>query len=235
MGDITTDKQNWLEAREKLLAAEKAHARATAELAAQRRAMPKLPVAKEYRFASTGGEVGLIDLFAGRSQLIVQHVMFGPDADLACPMCSFWLDGVNPMTTHMNQRDVSFVAVSRAPVAALQAYRERMNWHFDWVSAGDGDFNRDFHVSPSAADLEAGETYYNYRQTPATMSDMHGVSVFERDATGQIFHTYSTYARGLEAMNACYAYLDLTPKGRNEDDLPFSMAWVRRRDEYPAM
>lgn len=232
MTTVTQDYQQWLAARRKLLDAEKAHARASAKLAAARRQLPARPLDQDYVFESETGSVRLLDLFEGCSQLIVQHVMFGPDADAACPMCSFWLDGVDPMRPHLRARDVNFVAVSRAPVAALSAYRQRMGWGFDWVSSGANNFNHDFQVSPTQAELEAGETQYNYARTTARMQDMHGASVFLRGEGDQVLHTYSTYARGLDPMNAAYAYLDLTPVGRNEDDLPFSMAWVRRHDEY---
>ena len=232
MSRITTDQQEWLQARLELLQAEKAHARATAALAAQRREMPQLRIERDYRFRGEAGDLGLADLFDGCSQLIVQHVMFGPDADVGCPMCSFWLDGVDPMCVHLRARDVKFVAVSRAPLERLLAYRERMGWGFDWVSSGVSEFNVDFHVSATQAELAAGSVYYNYADGPARMSDMHGTSVFLRDEDGAVYHTYSTYARGLDAMNAAYAYIDLTPKGRDEAELPFSMAWVRRHDEY---
>ena len=231
MSEITHDKDAWLAARKELLAKEKAHARAGDELAAARRALPKLPV-EDYTFDSTNGPVALSDLFEGRSQLIVQHIMFGPDWEEGCPICSFWADGYDPMLIHMQQRDISFVAVSRAPIAKLQAYQARMGWSFPWVSALNSTFNYDFGVSLSEADKARGTTTYNYTQVPARMEEMHGTSVFERADDGQILHTYSTYGRGLDAMNAAYGYIDLTPKGRNESGLPFSMAWVKRHDSY---
>ncbi|MEM7099157.1 MAG: DUF899 domain-containing protein [Pseudomonadota bacterium] len=231
MSEVTQDREVWLQARRTLLEREKAHARAGDELAAQRRKLPKLPV-EDYVFDDVDGQVKLSDLFNGRSQLIVQHIMFGPDWEEGCPICSFWADGYDPMIIHMEQRDISFVAVSRAPVEKLQAYRDRMGWDFAWVSALNNQFNFDFHVSLSDADREKGTTTYNYAEVPARMEEMHGTSVFERSEDGGILHTYSTYGRGLDAMNAAYGFIDLTPRGRNEGDLPFSMAWVKRHDTY---
>lgn len=232
MPTTTTNRDEWLRARLALLEREKAHLRAGDEIAALRRALPWLRVDAHYEFDSPSGRVALADLFEGRSQLIVQHFMFGIDADVACPICSFWADGYDPMIVHMNQRDASFVAVSRAPLAKIEAYRRRMGWRFRWVSSFGSSFNVDFGVSPSNAEIAAGTMRYNYRDAPLRGHEAHGVSVFARNAGGAIFHTYSTYARGLDPMNAAYAYLDLTPKGRDESDLPWSMAWVKRHDEY---
>ena len=231
MNDIVEDREAWLAARRALLEKEKAHARAGDELAALRRALPKMPV-QDYVFEGEHGPVTLSELFAGRSQLIVQHIMFGPDWEEGCPMCSFWADGYDPMVVHMAQRDISFVGVSRGPVDKLQAYKARMGWGFTWVSSLHNSFNFDFGVSLSPEDKARGTVHYNYSEGPAHMDEMHGTSVFERADSGQLLHTYSTYGRGLDAMNAAYAYIDLTPKGRNEEGLPFSMAWVKRHDCY---
>ena len=231
MTEIVTDRDTWLAARRALLEKEKAHARAGDELAAQRRALPKMPV-ENYVFDGTDGAVTLAELFDGCSQLIVQHIMFGPDWDEGCAICSFWADGFDPMVVHMRQRDISFVGVSRAPVDKLAAYRDRMGWTFPWVSSLNNRFNFDFGVSLSPEDQASGTVNYNYADVPARMDEMHGTSVFERTDTGALLHTYSTYGRGLDPMNAAYGYIDLTPKGRDEDDLPFSMAWVQRHDRY---
>lgn len=230
---VTEDPLRWLAARQELLAAEKAHLKAADALAAARRNLPKLKVSKIYRFDSVQGEVELAELFAGRSQLIVQHIMFGPDWDAACPICSFWADGYNPMLPHLAQRDVSFAAVSRAPLEKIARYQSRMGWSFPWVSSGNSDFNYDFGVSARAAELQVGRMRYNYQDdVPIRGDEMHGTSVFQANEQGEVLHTYSTYGRGLDPMNAAYAYLDLTPQGRDEAALPFSMAWVKRHDEY---
>lgn len=232
MSEIMTDTEAWQEARVALLEKEKAHLRAGDALAAERRAMPKLLVTTDYSFDTQAGAKSLRDLFAGRSQLITQHFMFGPDWEAGCPSCSFWADGYDNMIQHLNQRDVSFVAVSRAPVDKLLTYRDRMGWSFDWVSSGANSFNYDFGVSATAEELAAGRMTYNYREAPVRDGEFHGLSVFEQGDNGSILHTYSSYGRGLDPMNATYAFLDLTPRGRQEDELPFSMAWVRRHDEY---
>ncbi len=228
----TRKKAQWLDARQELLEKEKAYARAGDELAALRRSLPRLKVEQNYVFSASDGEVTLADLFAQRSQLIVQHFMYGVDWDEGCPSCSFWADGYNPMIVHLNQRDVSFAAVSSAPAAKLAAYQKRMGWHFTWVSSAGNSFNVDFDVSPTDEELATGQMRYNYKQSPIRGSESHGVSVFERDADGSIYHTYSTYARGLDRMNAAYGYLDICPKGRHEEDLPYGLAWVKRHDEY---
>jgi len=227
-----TDRAEWLRARIALLEEEKAHVRAGDEIAARRRALPKLKLEKDYIFKCPQGAVKLSELFDGRSQLIVQHFMFGPDWEEGCPSCSFWADGFDPMIVHLNQRDVSFAVVSRAAIDKLEAYRKRMGWDFTWVSSLDNSFNYDFKVSATESQTAAGTMTYNYAESPVRGSESHGTSVFLKDADGTIYHTYSTYGRGLDRMNAAYGYLDLTPNGRNEGDLPYGMAWVRRHDEY---
>lgn len=227
-------REEWLEARKALLEEEKAYLRAGDALAEKRRALPRVKVSKDYRFQTNEGEKSLGELFDGRTQLIVQHFMMGPDWEDGCPSCSFWADGYSGMTPHMEQRDIAFVAASRTSMDKINAYKARMGWHFSWVSSLGSDFNFDFHVSASEEQMNGGEMTYNYRTGPARMSELHGTSVFEKNDAGEIFHTYSTYGRGLDPMNNAYAYMDLTPKGRNEGDLPYSMAWLKRHDEYNA-
>jgi len=224
--------QAWLEAREALLAKEKAFSRLRDELAATRRALPWERVEKTYVFDGPAGKETLAQLFAGKSQLIVWHFMYDPGWDAGCKSCSFWADNYERNVVHLAARDVSLVAVSRAPLAKLEAMKRRMGWTFKWLSSGEGDFNYDYGVSFRPEDLATGEITYNYRRTQSKMADLPGMSVFYRDPSGAIFHTYSTYERGLDMMNAAYMMLDLCPKGRDEADLSFSMAWVRLRDSY---
>ena len=225
-------KEEWVEARKSLLEREKAFQRERDELAAQLRDLPWVEVEEDYVFTGPDGEVKLSDLFDGRSQLVVQHFMFQTDWDEGCPSCSFWADGWDPLVVHLNHRDVSMAAVSIAPVDKLQAYAERMGWSFAWVSSAGTSFNRDFQVTATPEELEKGETTYNYRRTQPYGLEQPGMSVFFRDDDGTIFHTYSTYARGLDRLNAAYHFLDMVPKGRDEDALPFPMAWVKRHDAY---
>jgi predicted dithiol-disulfide oxidoreductase (DUF899 family) len=227
-----TTKEEWLKARLQLLNDEKALAQQADQVAAKRRELPWVKLDVDYVFESEGGAVSLSSLFEGRSQLIVQHFMFGPDWEAGCPFCSFWADGYDPVIIHMNQRNVSFAVVSRAPIEKLQAYRQRMGWSFKWVSALNNNFNHDFNVSVTAEETEAGRTTYNFRDVAPHSSEMHGISVFYKDEMGQVYHTYSAYARGVERMNAAYAYLDLVPKGRDESGLAYPLAWVCRHDEY---
>jgi len=225
-------REDWLAARKALLEEEKAHSRAGDALAAKRRALPWVKVETDYVFETEDGPKSLADLFGGRSQLIVQHFMFGPDWDAGCMICSFWADGYEPMLTHLQNRDIAFTAVSRAPLEKLLAYRQRMGWTFPWASAHGNSFNEDYGVSATEAEIAAGEMTYNSRKGPFHAPELHGTSVFARDDSGAVYHTYSTYGRGLDRMNGLYGFIDLTPKGRDEDSLPFSMAWVRRHDEY---
>lgn len=225
-------RDEWLTARQAHLEKEKQFTRLRDELVADRRQLPWVRVDKAYRFRSPTGELGLSELFANCSQLIVQHFMFGPGWDEGCPMCSFWGDNFNGTTIHMAHRDVSFVAVSRGEIDRIEAYRQRMGWDFPWVSSLASDFNFDFHVSFTDEAMAKGEVYYNFRNTSFPSSEGPGVSVFVRNDRGEVFHTYSCYARGLDNLNAAYHYIDLTPKGRDEAQLPFPMAWVRRHDSY---
>jgi predicted dithiol-disulfide oxidoreductase (DUF899 family) len=223
-------RETWLAARKELLAKEKELTRQRDRLSAERRALPWVKVDKAYVFEGPAGKETLADLFAGRGQLLVYHFMFGPDWEEGCPSCSFWADNYNGITQHLKHRDVQLVAISRAPIAKLEAYRRRMGWSFKWVSSLGSDFNRDYHVSFTPE--EKGSAYYNYREGGFSGSEAPGISVFFKDEGGAIFHTYSCYARGLDAMNSAYQLLDLVPKGRDEDGLPHPMAWVRRHDRY---
>lgn len=174
----------------------------------------------------------MADLFQGCSQLLVYHFMFGPDWQEGCKSCSFWADNYNGVVEHLQQRDVNLLAVSRAPLQQLQAFKDRMGWEFPWVSSLDSDFNFDFDVSFSGADLEKGKVYYNYRLTQFPASEAPGVSVFYKNQGGEVFHTYSCFSRGLDAFNGAYQLLDLVPKGRNEESLSYPMEWVRLKDQY---
>jgi predicted dithiol-disulfide oxidoreductase (DUF899 family) len=176
--------------------------------------------------------VRFADLFGGRSQLLVYHFMFHPDWNAGCKSCSFWADNYNSIIVHLNQRDVNLVAISRAPYPKLAAFRKRMGWSFEWVSSFGNDFNRDFAVSFSPGEAGDDGKNYNFGTAHFGGQEAPGLSVFFKDADGGIFHTYSTYARGLDMFNGAYHYLDIVPKGRDEDALPYGMAWVRLRDEY---
>jgi predicted dithiol-disulfide oxidoreductase (DUF899 family) len=225
-------RDEWLAARTALLAEEKALTRRRDALAAKRRQLPWVRLDKSYTFEGPDGPQTLAALFDGRGQLVVYHFMYGPDWQAGCPSCSFWADNFDRAIVHLNHRDVTMIAVSRAPLDKLEAYRKRMGWRFKWVSSHGNDFNRDFDVSFTEDELAAGPVRYNYTEQPFPVTEAPGVSVFFRDEDGTVFHTYSCYARGLDALNAAYQHLDLVPKGRDEADLSFSMAWVRRHDEY---
>jgi predicted dithiol-disulfide oxidoreductase (DUF899 family) len=224
-------RDEWIEARKQHLAREKELTRLRDQLSAERRELPWVRVDKEYIFEGPEGRESLSDLFAGKSQLVVQHFMFGPDWEAGCKSCSFWADNYNGIVVHLMQRDVAFVAVSLAPFDRIEAFRRRMGWSFKWVSSHGSDFNHDYHVSFTPEEL-AGEVYYNYTRQKMPVTELPGTSVFTKDASGTVFHTYSCYQRGLDMMNAAYHYLDLVPKGRDEAGLPFSQAWVRHHDNY---
>jgi predicted dithiol-disulfide oxidoreductase (DUF899 family) len=220
----------WLDARKKLLAKEKEFTRLRDELSQQRRDLPWERVEKPYVFEGRSGKATLADLFAGRRQLVVYHFMFGPDWKAGCPHCSFWADNFDRIIVHLNQRDVSMVAVSRAPYAKLAEYQKRMGWSFEWLSSGETSFPFDFGASFTPEEMAAKRADFNYAAQDPGRSDREGISVFYRDADGAIFHTYSTYARGIDMVNTAYHYLDLVPKGRDEGGRgPF---WVKRHDEY---
>jgi predicted dithiol-disulfide oxidoreductase (DUF899 family) len=223
--------EEWLRARRELLAAEKEFTRQRDALTRRRMAMPWEPVEKSYRFEGPNGALSLADLFDGRSQLIVYHFMLGPDWEEGCKSCSFWADSFDGIPIHLNHRDVTFTAVSRAPLVKIEAYKQRMGWSFPWVSSYGGDFNYDFRVSFTEEQLAAGKVDYNYGLVEGE-EELPGISVFYKNERGEVFHTYSCYARGIDIVNGAYQFLDLAPKGRDEDGLGFSMEWVRRHDQY---
>jgi predicted dithiol-disulfide oxidoreductase (DUF899 family) len=222
----------WLIARKAHLAKEKALTRARDALARERRELPWVKVDKSYVFDGPKGKVTLADLFEGRSQLIVYHFMFGPEWEQGCPSCSFLSDHIDGALPHLNARDVSVAVIARAPLAKIEPFKKRLGWRFNWVSSQGNDFNHDFHVSFTPEEMARGAVDYNYDTAPFPADEAPGVSVFYRNAGGEIFHTYSAYARGLDILVGAYNYLDLVPKGRDEDDLAFTMAWVRHHDRY---
>lgn len=223
-------KAEWLVARKALLAQEKELTRRHDQLAEARRALPKVRVETDYRFQASAGQASLGDLFGSHSQLIVYHFMYGPDWQTGCKSCSFWADNYNGITAHLAARDVALVAVSNAPLATLLEYRDDNGWCFEWVSAAGTTFGADFGVTFNGDDGDDPEGY-NYTGRPGS-GELPGISVFEKAANGDICHTYSTYARGLEAFNGAYQLLDITPKGRGEDGYDYPMAWVRRPGQY---
>lgn len=224
--------EQWLQARIDLLAAEKELTRQRDAVSRQRMAMPWEKVEKTYRFEGPKGQLTLEELFEGRSQLVVYHFMFGPDWEEGCKSCTFWADNFDRIPVHLNHRDVTFTAVSRAPLAKIEAYKKRFDWSFPWVSAFGSDFSFDYQAAVPPQQLAEGRAYYNYEIQRTHASDIVGISVFATNGTGEVFHTYSCYGRGVEMVNGAYAFLDLVPKGRDEDGLEFPMAWVRRRDQY---
>ena len=222
----------WIEARKQHLAKEKEFNRLRDQLSAQRRELPWERVDKPYSFEGPHGRETLADLFAGRSQLVVYHFMLGPDWEAGCKGCSFWADNFNGIDVHLAHRDVTMLAISSAPLARINAFRQRMGWSFKWVSSAGCDFNKDYQVTSTPDELEKGDVYYNYAWTKSSATERPGISVFYRNADGDVFHTYSTYSRGLDMMNCAYHYLDLVPKGRDEAGLGHSMEWVRLHDSY---
>jgi predicted dithiol-disulfide oxidoreductase (DUF899 family) len=233
----------WLEARKQFLIKEKEFTRLRDQLSQQRRELPWVKVEKNYVFEGPDGKTTLAELFEGRSQLVVYHFMFAPDWEEACRSCSFWADNFNGIVVHLNHRDVTLVGISRAPREKLEAFRGRMGWGFKWFSSGNNDFNYDYHVSFRPEELK-GKAEYNYAKLAdfaqrygmreTELSDLPGVSVFYKDKDGNIYHTYSFYERGIDILNTAYNYLDLVPKGRDEAELEWPMAWVRYHDEYGA-
>jgi predicted dithiol-disulfide oxidoreductase (DUF899 family) len=224
--------EEWVRARKEFLAKEKEFTHLRDELNRQRRELPWVKVDTPYVFEGPQGKETLSALFDDRSQLLVYHFMFHPSWSEGCKSCSFWADNFNGAIVHMNQRDVTMVAISRAPLAQLEAFKKRMGWTFKWVSSFGNDFNRDYHVSFTPQEMAQGERYYNYTMGKFGQEEAPGLSVFYKDTQGNIFHTYSCYARGLDMLNGAYHHLDLVPKGRNEDDLSYTMAWVRHHDKY---
>ena len=222
----------WLAARKQFLIKEKEFTRLRDELSRERRALPRERVEKQYVFDAPGGKVTLADLFDGRSQLIVYHFMFGPGWAEGCPSCSFLGDHFDGSLVHLAARDISFVAVSRAPIEQIEAFKKRMGWKFDWVSSYGTDFNFDYHVSFTKDEVARGKMQYNYTEQQFPSEEGPGTSVFQKDAAGKIFHTYSSYGRGLDIFLGAYNWIDITPRGRDEESLPHTMAWVRHHDRY---
>lgn len=224
--------EEWLLARKNLLAKEKELTRLRDELSRQRREMPWEKVEKRYVFDGPDGQETLADLFGGRSQLIVYHFMFGPDWPEGCPSCSMVADHLEGSRVHLAQRDATLVVASRARREQIEAFQKRMGWRFKWVSSHESDFNRDYHVSFTPEEMARGKVQYNYGLNEFPSNEAPGVSVFIKDGNGEVFHTYSAYARGVEELLGVYRFLDFTPKGRDEAELSFPMAWVRHHDRY---
>jgi predicted dithiol-disulfide oxidoreductase (DUF899 family) len=222
----------WLAARKAYLAEEKAFSRARDALAEKRRELPWEKVEKTYVFDGPNGKETLADLFGGKSQLIVYHFMLGPDWEAGCPSCSLLADHFDGAVVHLAQRDVTFLVVSRAPLAQIEKFKRRMGWRFKWMSSFDTDFNYDYQVSASPAEKASGKTFYNYVETTFPSEERPGASVFYKNDAGEVFHTYSSYGRGLDIVIGAYNLLDLAPKGRDEAGLPWPMAWVRHHDRY---
>lgn len=222
-------REEWLEARRAHLKSEKALTRMHDLVMEERRRLPWVRVDKDYRFQTSAGEKSLAELFDGRSQLITYHFMYGPGWEEGCVGCSFISDHIDGANLHLPHHDVTLIAVSRGPLPELLAYKERMGWDFEWVSSAGSDFNYDFGASFSPEQVERGEMLYNFGTLPAFMEDLHGESVFVRNAAGEIFHTYSSFARAGDVLIGAHQWLDLTPKGRNEQG---TMNWVKRHDQY---
>ncbi len=224
---------DWISARKELLAQEKQFTRLRDQLSRSIRDLPWERIDKDYVFDSPRGRETLAELFDGRRQLVVYHFMFDPAWEEGCRICSFMADHLAPLVVHLGERDVTMLVCSRAPLAKLEAFRRRMGWDFKWVSSAGNDFSRDFRVSFTEEQIDTGEVEYNYRKergVPGT--ELPGMSVFARNGAGEVFHTYSTYARGLETFLGAYRFLDIVPRGRDEDDLAFTMQWIRHRDRY---
>jgi predicted dithiol-disulfide oxidoreductase (DUF899 family) len=225
-------REKWLEARLDLLAAEKDLSRRSDQVAELRRNLPWVRVDKAYVFDGPNGKITLAGLFGSRRQLLVQHFMLAPGWEQGCKSCSYMADHTDGMTVHLAHRGVSFVAISRAPLAEIERFCRRMGWRFKWVSSNSNSFNYDFHVSFAPEQVATGRIAYNYGTSPHTSEELPGVSVFAKDDAGDVFHTYSTYGRGVEVMMGTYRMLDLTPKGRDEQGLAHTMQWVRHHDRY---
>ncbi|MFD2273924.1 DUF899 domain-containing protein [Undibacterium arcticum] len=230
---LVVSSERWLSERKTLLAREKELMRLHDQIARERRALPWERVEKDYIFDTAEGRCTLSDLFGGRRQLLVQHFMFGPRWEQGCPSCSFMADHTDGMNVHLAHRDITLVAISRAPLADIERFRQRMGWQFRWVSSHDSDFNHDFGVSFTPEEQAKGEVYYNYGMQSFPAEEAPGLSVFyKKNDAGEVFHTYSTYGRGVEVMMGAYNLMDLTPKGRDENDVPYKMEWVRHHDRY---
>jgi predicted dithiol-disulfide oxidoreductase (DUF899 family) len=232
MDHRVVSRDEWIKARRALLAREKDFTHVRDALNVARRDLPWVKVDKTYVFDGPDGKVSLAELFDGRGQLIVYHFMFGPDWEQGCPSCSFVADHIDGSTIHLAHRDVTLMAVSRAPFAKIAAFKQRMGWKFNWVSSFANDFNCDYHVSFTKEELAKGKVDYNFAMTAFPIDEAHGVSAFYKDENGDVFHTYSSYARGCDMLVGAYNYLDIAPKGRDEDAMSFTMAWVRHHDRY---
>ncbi|MES1168784.1 MAG: DUF899 domain-containing protein [Oleiharenicola lentus] len=227
---VSTPEQ-WLAARLELLREEKEFTRLGDRLARRRGELPWVKMTKPYTFDSPRGKVALGDLFEGRRQLIVQHFMLGPGWEQGCKSCSFMMDHFNPTVPHLAARDVTFTAISHAPLAEILPFKQRMGWNVNWVSSHGTDFNRDFHVSFTQKEIDRGQVDYNYTRMDFPQTEAPGISVFARDDAGSVYLTYSTYGRGVEVVMGTYDLLDLVPKGRDEDP-EATMSWVRHHDRY---
>jgi len=240
MATVTSDKltakirpqADWLAARKELLAKEKEFTRLRDELSRRRRELPWERVEKRYVFHGPLGKLTLADLFDGRDQLIIYHFMFGPGWKEGCPSCSFVADTFDGAAVHLAQRNTTLAVVSRATLPEIEAFKKRMGWRFNWFSSFGSDFNCDYRVWFSKEEMAKGKVYYNYDMTEFPSEEAPGLSVFYKDQVEEIFHTYSAYARGLDILLTTYNFLDMTPKGRDEDALPYPMAWVRHHDRY---
>ena len=229
----TATRDQWLDARRDLLIREKALTREHDAIAAARRDLPWVKIDQSYVFDGPGGDIALEDLFGGHSQLIVYHFMFGPEWGEGCVSCSFWADNFNGTEAHLNARDIALVAVSKAPLSKLLPFKKRMGWDFTWVSSHANSFNADFGVSFGSDHERDDPVTYNFQEnTFYPLDEAHGTSVFAKSKDGTVYHTYSTYGRGLDVTNAAYSYVDMTPKGRNEPSEGNPMAWVRHHDSY---
>lgn len=225
-------RDEWIAQRKLLLAQEKELTRLRDRIAHERRALPWVRISKTYVFETPEGRRTLVDLFDGRQQLLVQHFMLGPGWEQGCPSCSFMADHSDGMNIHLAHRDVTLVAVSRAPLDEIERFRRRMGWQFKWVSSHGGDFNYDFGVSFTPEEVARGEINYNFGRWPFAYEEWPGVSVFFKNDANEVFHTYSTYGRGVEVMMGTYNLLDLTPKGRDERNVEYKMEWIRHHDRY---
>jgi predicted dithiol-disulfide oxidoreductase (DUF899 family) len=229
---LVVSRDQWAAARKALLAREKELTRLRDQVARERRALPWVRIEKSYVFDGLEGRRTLAELFEGRRQLMVQHFMFAPGWEEGCPSCSFMADHIDGMNVHLAHRDLTLLVVSRAKLADIERFRRRMGWKFTWVSSYANDFNRDFGVTFTPEERTMREVSSNYGMRPFPDEEEPGISVFYKDDAGDVFHTYSTYARGVEVMMGAYNILDLTPKGRDEDDLSFTMDWLRHHDRY---
>lgn len=231
LSNPVVSREEWLEARKALLATEKEETKLRDKIRAERQKMPWVKVDKTYTFNTPAGKKTLADLFDGRSQLMIYHFMFGPDWEAGCPGCSFLSDHIDGTLTHLNNHDVTYVTVSRAPLDKIEAYKKRMGWKFPWVSSFGSDFNFDYHVSFTKEELESGKVFYNFRETSGddAHDELPGMSAFIRDESGNVYHTYSDYARGGEEILTTLMILDRAPKGRNETS---TLSFVKRHDEY---